>query len=137
LLLSSNVSRRVFLKTSAAAGASLVLPFYWRSHAGPSAKAATSPGASFAPNAWLEIAADGEVKIWCGKSEMGQGVRTSLPMIVAEELCCDWQRVRVLQADLDAKYGEQLTGGSLSVRTSYDNLRKAGAAARAMLLSSL
>ena len=67
---------------------------------------------------------------------MGQGVRTALPMIVAEELCCDWQRVHVVQADLNAKHGEQLTGGSLSVRTSYDNLRKAGAAARAILLSA-
>jgi isoquinoline 1-oxidoreductase beta subunit len=84
----------------------------------------------------LEIASGGEVKIWCGKSEMGQGVRTSLPMIVAEELCCDWRRVRVVQADLDAKYGNQLTGGSLSVRTSFETLRKAGAAAREMLISA-
>jgi isoquinoline 1-oxidoreductase subunit beta len=136
LLLSSNVTRRDFLKTSAAAGASLVLPFYWRSHAGRSASAASPPGASFAPNAWLEIAPDGEVKIWCGKSEMGQGVRTSLPMIVAEELCCDWRRVQVLQADLDPKFGEQLTGGSGSVRDSYQNLRKAGAAAREMLITT-
>jgi isoquinoline 1-oxidoreductase beta subunit len=90
----------------------------------------------FAPNAWLEIAPDGAVKIWCGKSEMGQGVRTALPMIVAEELSCDWQRVEVLQADLDSKYGEQLTGGSGSVRTSYENLRKAGTAAREMLISA-
>jgi isoquinoline 1-oxidoreductase beta subunit len=67
---------------------------------------------------------------------MGQGVRTNLPMIVAEELCCDWKKVQVVQADLDAKYGEQLTGGSLSTRTSYTNLRKAGAAAREMLVSA-
>ncbi len=67
---------------------------------------------------------------------MGQGVRTSLPMIVAEEFCCDWRRVQVVQADLDPKYGEQLTGGSGSVRDSYDNLRKAGAAAREMLVSA-
>ncbi len=67
---------------------------------------------------------------------MGQGVRTNLPMIVAEELCCDWKKVHVLQADLDAKYGEQLTGGSLSTRTSYTNLRKAGAAAREMLITA-
>jgi len=91
---------------------------------------------SFVPNAWLEISADGAVKIWCGHSEMGQGVRTSLPMIVAEELCCDWHRVEVVQADLDAKYGDQLTGGSGSVRTSYDSLRKVGAAGREMLLSA-
>ncbi len=67
---------------------------------------------------------------------MGQGVRTALPMMVAEELCCDWRHVEVLQADLDPKYGDQLTGGSGSDRGSYDNLRKAGAAAREMLLSA-
>jgi len=67
---------------------------------------------------------------------MGQGVRTNLPMIVAEELSCDWNRVNVVEADLDAKYGEQLTGGSLSTRSSYSDLRKAGAAAREMLISA-
>ena len=82
------------------------------------------------------MSAGGDVKIWCGKSEMGQGVRTSLPMIVAEELSCDWRRVQVVPADLDPKFGDQLTGGSGSVRTSYDNLRKAGAAAREMLISA-
>jgi isoquinoline 1-oxidoreductase beta subunit len=67
---------------------------------------------------------------------MGQGVRTALPMILAEELCCDWRRVLVAEADLDPKYGNQLTGGSLSVRTSYETLRKAGASAREMLISA-
>jgi isoquinoline 1-oxidoreductase beta subunit len=67
---------------------------------------------------------------------MGQGVRTNLPMIVAEELSCDWNKVKVVEADLDAKYGEQLTGGSLSTRSSYSDLRKAGAAAREMLVSA-
>jgi isoquinoline 1-oxidoreductase beta subunit len=135
-LFSNVVSRRAFLKTSGGTGASLVLGFYWRLRADASASASPASGTSFAPNAWLEIASDGEIKIWCGKSEMGQGVRTSLPMIVAEELCCDWQRVRVVQADLDAKYGNQLTGGSLSVRTSFESLRKAGASAREMLISA-
>ena len=134
--MSSSVSRRAFLKTSGGTGASLVLCFYLPLRADALAAAATASGDAFAPNAWLEIASGGEIKIWCGKSEMGQGVRTSLPMIVAEELCCDWQRVRVVQADLDAKYGNQLTGGSLSVRTSYESLRKAGAAAREMLISA-
>jgi isoquinoline 1-oxidoreductase beta subunit len=92
--------------------------------------------APFSPNAWLELSPSGEVKIWCGKSEMGQGVRTALPMIIAEELCCDWRRVLVVEADLDPKYGNQLTGGSLSVRTSYETLRKAGASAREMLISA-
>jgi isoquinoline 1-oxidoreductase subunit beta len=123
------VTRRFFLKSSAAAGTSLILAFRLRSRA----EAASN---SFAPNAFLEIAADGKITIWCAKSEVGQGVSTSLPMIVAEELGCDWQRITIAQADLDPKYGDQLTGGSLSVRTSYASLRKAGAAARELLLSA-
>ena len=134
--LPSNVTRRNFLKTSVAASASLVLPLYLPIQRDLHSDAGHSASHSFSPNAWLEISPDGEVKIWCGKSEMGQGVRTALPTIVAEELCCDWRRVQVVQADLDPKYGDQLTGGSLSVRTSYDNLRKAGATAREMLLSA-
>ena len=134
--LSSNVTRRNFLKTSAAASASLVLPLYLPIQRDLHGDAGHSAGHSFSPNAWLEISPDGDVKIWCGKSEVGQGVRTALPMIVAEELCCNWRSVQVVQADLDPKYGDQLTGGSLSVRTSCNNLRKAGAAAREMLLSA-
>jgi isoquinoline 1-oxidoreductase beta subunit len=124
------------LKTAAATGASLLLPFYLSGSPRKTKNSDPSATAPFSPNAWLELFSDGSAKIWCGKSEMGQGVRTALPMIVAEELCCDWRRVQVLQADLDPKYGEQLTGGSLSVRTSYENLRKAGAAAREMLISA-
>lgn len=132
--MSLKLTRRSFLKSSAATGGSLMLAFYLPRHA--TAAAALPSSSSFAPNAWLEISADGAVKIWCGHSEMGQGVRTSLPMIVAEELCCDWRRVTVLQADLDSKYGDELTGGSGSVRTSYANLRKAGAAGRELLISA-
>jgi len=134
--LSSRVSRRNFLKTSTLSTSGLILAFYLPGRSAHSRTATQVAGQPFAPNAWLEIAPDGAVKIWCGKSEMGQGVRTALPMIVAEELSCEWKSVQVVQADLDAKYGEQLTGGSLSVRTSYSNLRKAGAAAREVLLSA-
>jgi isoquinoline 1-oxidoreductase beta subunit len=130
------VARRIFLKSSAAAGASLLLPFHLSGKLSVRRSADSPATASFSPNAWLEISPDGEVKIWCGKSEMGQGVRTVLPMIVAEELSCDWRHVRVLEADLDRKYGDQLTGGSGSVRNSYDHLRKAGAAAREVLISA-
>jgi isoquinoline 1-oxidoreductase beta subunit len=135
LPLSSILTRRAFLKSSAATGGSLMLAFYLP-HGFSRAQQGIFPDKLFAPNAWLEIASNGEINIWCGKSEMGQGVRTSLPMIVAEELCCDWNKVNVVEADLDPKYGDQLTGGSGSVRGSYDNLRKAGAAAREMLLSA-
>lgn len=131
--MSSLVTRRDFLKSSAVTASSLILPFRWPSR---SYALARPPSSSFAPNAFLEIPTGGNVTIWCAKSEIGQGVRTSLPMIVAEELGCDWQRVSVAQADLDLQYGDQLTGGSLSVRTSYADLREAGAAAREMLLSA-
>lgn len=133
--MSSGITRRLFLSSSAAAGGSLFLGFYL-----PVGFARTQQDIPtdkpFTPNAWLQISPAGETTIWCGKSEMGQGVRTSLPMIVAEELCCDWKMVNVLEADLDARYGDQLTGGSGSIRGSYDHLRKAGAAAREMLLSA-
>src|SRR6185295_7889279 len=69
-------------------------------------------------------------------SEMGQGVATSLPMILAEEIGADFSRIKVELAWFDARFGDQDTGGSASVRTSYDPLRKAGAAARAMLLQA-
>jgi isoquinoline 1-oxidoreductase beta subunit len=131
---SSLVTRRAFLRVSAATGGSLLLAFHLPRPAG--ARQGSFANQPFAPNAWLEIAPTGEIKIWCGRSEIGQGVGTNLPMIVAEELSCDWNKVKVVEADLDAKYGEQLTGGSLSTRTSYAHLRKAGAAAREMLVSA-
>lgn len=120
--------RREFLKTGASAG--LLLAFHLPKGARIFLPAPDSAPKSFAPNAWLEIRPEGEVAIWCGRSEMGQGVRTSLPMVVAEELCCDWGRVRVVEADLDPKYGEQITGGSYSVRGSFADLQKAGAPPR-------
>jgi isoquinoline 1-oxidoreductase subunit beta len=126
--------RREFLKTGAGAG--LVIAFHLSRGARGLLGGAREAKIVFPLNAWLQVRPDGEVSIWCGHSEMGQGVRTSLPMIVAEELSCDWERVRVIQADLDPKYGDQLTGGSLSVRTSYGDLRKAGAAAREMLVAA-
>jgi isoquinoline 1-oxidoreductase beta subunit len=134
--MSAIVPRRAFLKSSATVGAALLLPFYLSRKPRALSISALPDSSSFSPNAWLEVSPRGDVKIWCGKSDVGQGVRTSLPMIVAEEFCCDWRRVQVVQADLDPKYGDQLTGGSLSVRNSYNNLRKAGAAAREMLISA-
>lgn len=132
----SDLTRRAFLKCSATAGISLLLAFHLTRKLRAAEGISGSDKASLSPNAWLEIGPKGDVKIWCGRSEMGQGVWTSLPMIVAEELGCDWSRVEVVQADLDAKYGDQLTGGSLSVRTSYGDLRRAGAAAREMLITA-
>src|SRR5260370_11692339 len=130
--MSAVVARRDFLRSSAAASTALLLPFYLSGKLRERQVSGSSATGSFSPNAWLEVSPEGDVKIWCGKSEMGQGVRTALPMIVADELSCGWHRVQVVQADLDAKYGNQLTAGSGSLRRSYSNLRKAGAAARQM-----
>jgi len=90
----------------------------------------------FQPNAWLQIDADETVTITVAESEMGQGVMTSMPMLVAEELELDWKKVRVRQAPVDPVYGWQGTGGSTSVRHGWQPLREAGAAAREMLLAA-
>ena len=129
----STLNRRDFLST----GATLVIGFYLpplERHL-PPATPAPAPG-PFKPNAWIEIHPDGAVTIWTGRSEMGQGVRTALPMIVAEELEADWTRVRVAQADANPAYGDQFTVGSRSVRSGWDPLRTAGAAAREMLIDA-
>jgi isoquinoline 1-oxidoreductase beta subunit len=90
--------------------------------------------ASWAPSAWLAIAPDGAVTIWAHRSEMGTGIRTSLPMVVAEELEADWERVEIVQAPGDeATYGSQNTDGSRSVRKFFQVMRVAGATARTML----
>src|SRR5436309_497762 len=121
------VDRREFLKTGAAAGATLLIGLYLPAF-DPRPAPAHAPE-PFKPNAWIEIGHDGTVTIWTGRSEMGQGVRTAMPMIVAEELEADWTRLRVAQADADPAYGDQFTVGSRSVRSGFEPLRKAGAAA--------
>ncbi len=90
----------------------------------------------FSPSVFLRIDVDGTVTVTVQRSEMGQGVRTALPMLVAEELDIEWKSIRIEQADADEKYGSQSTGGSRSIRTSYDPFRKAGAVARTMLVSA-
>src|SRR5437016_9731875 len=125
----TTINRREFLETGVAAGASLLIGF----HLPAFDRGAAKP---FKPNAWIEIRPDGVVTIWTGRSEMGQGVKTAMPMIVAEELEADWTRVRVAQADADPAYGDQFTVGSRSVRSGFEPLRKAGAAAREMLIAA-
>jgi isoquinoline 1-oxidoreductase beta subunit len=132
------LDRRYLLKTGIALGGGLVLAWYlpFSDQAG-----AAEPPAGFAPNAFLRVDTDGSVTIIDNKSEMGQGVYTSLPMIVAEELDCDWQKVRVEAAPVapiynHTEFGSQVTGGSTSVRTEWQRLAQAGATARAMLVQA-
>lgn len=124
------LSRRSFLGTIAAAGAGLVVSFYLPS------TAYADDAAPFSPNAYLRIETGGKITIVVARSEMGQGVRTSLPMILAEELEADWKQIAIEQAGASTLFGDQTTGGSASVRTTWDPMRKAGAQAREMLISA-
>jgi isoquinoline 1-oxidoreductase subunit beta len=92
--------------------------------------------ASFAPNLFVAIAPTGQVTIIVSRSEMGTGIRTSLAMVLADELDADWQSVRVEQAQGDAKYGDQNTDGSKSIRLLLNTMRDAGGAARHMLVAT-
>ena len=125
-----NVSRREFLALAGLTGGGLVLGLSLVRRASPLAAVADQ---GFVPNVFLAIDPDGLVSIVCHRSEMGQGVRTAMPMIVADELEADWTRVKVIQADGDPRYGDQNTDGSRSGRREFVRLRQAGAAARTML----
>jgi isoquinoline 1-oxidoreductase beta subunit len=131
-----HVSRREFLKRTGLAGGGLVLGLHLRELSETwevTDQAYAQDISSFPPNVFLAIDVDGTTTIWVSRSEMGQGTRTGMPMIVAEELDADWDSIRILQGDADEQYGHQLTGGSLSTRLMWDPLRRAGASARWML----
>ena len=125
-------NRREFLKVSSSASVGLMigvaLPYKERFIAAGIIRD------SFEPNVWIKILPNNKINIVTAKSEMGQHIRTSIPMIIAEELEADWSHVNVVQADTHPdKYGSQSTGGSGSIRRSYIRLRKAGATGREML----
>src|SRR5687768_14939377 len=132
-----SINRRQFLKASAAAGGGLMLGFHLPFDVDPAL--AKSEGAAVGGvdiNGWIVIRPDDTVIIRVARSEMGQGIMTALPMLVAEELECDWSRVQAEYASPAESvrrrrlYGDMLTGGSRSVRQSHEYLRKAGASAR-------
>ena len=128
------ISRREFLKASAAAGGGLLIGFRF-------GDAKAQGASSLKPNAWVEIKPDGTIILTCHRNEMGQDVTTSLAMLLAEELEVDPRSVKVVQAGVDPVYinkllGGQITGGSTSIRDGWDTLRQAGAGARVMLASA-
>ncbi len=128
------MERRAFLQTAGGAGAALVIGFRIPTRG-------EQEPAPFAPNAWLRIGADDSVLVIVDRSEMGQGVATSLPMLLAEELEADWTKVQIEFAPADKAYinplfGLQGTGGSSSIRAAWTPLRKAGAAAREVLIAA-
>jgi len=139
----SGVTRREFLRVSAAAGAGLTVAVYLDGCAPKGESAAGGGAPSFVPNAFVRVGDDGAVTVVAKHLEMGQGTYTGLATIVAEELDADWSRVRVEGAPADAsRYNNvfwgptQGTGGSTAMANSWEQLRKAGAAARAMLVAA-
>ena len=124
------ITRRRFLEVTAGTGAGLWLGVHL-----PGRAEAAEP-AGFEPNAWLRIDPAGTVTVFLARSEMGQGSYTGMAVLVAEELEADWTKIRVVQADAEKRFGTMSTGGSSSVRRSFEPLRQAGAAAREMLVSA-
>src|SRR5690606_6716756 len=129
----STFDRRTFLKVVGLASGGLVLAFY----VGAPNIANANGKSTFAPNAFIRISPDGTILIYSKGPEIGQGIKTAFPLIVAEELDADWAHVRVEQAPINpAGYGRQSAGGSGSIPMSWDQRGKAGASARAMLVSA-
>ena len=144
----TQLTRRNFIKLVGAAGGGLVLAVYLDACAPdapppttatvtpPSSTSTPQPPVEWVPNLYIKLDQGGLLTIYAFRSEMGQGIRTAIAMLVAEELDADWNSVRIEQAQADSKYGDQLTGGSVSISTYYSGLRLAGAAARQMLIEA-
>lgn len=142
----NQLTRRDFIKLVSAAGGGLVLAVYLDACATDAPIPATvtplsptsTPRAAFdwSPNVYLKMDRDGIPTIYAFRSEMGQGIRTAIAMLIAEELDLDWSSVRIEQAHTDSKYGDQLTGGSVSIANYYSALRMAGATVRQMLVEA-
>ena len=130
-----SMKRRGFLKASAIAGGGLLLELTI-----PASVAAEELGTlvgSRELNAYIRIASDGQITIYSATPEMGQGIRTTLPMVIAEEMGAKWEDIVVLDAPLDpTRYGLQGAGGSTSVPREFDNMRRIGASARHMLIGA-
>jgi len=130
------LERRDFLKLTIGASGGLLIGIYLP---GAASAVAAAPGDVFAPNAFVRIATDGTISVVVNHSEMGQGVYTSLPMLLADEMDADWTKVRFEPAPVDPAYnhpifGAQITGGSTSTWSGFEQYRKAGAVARAVLV---
>jgi isoquinoline 1-oxidoreductase subunit beta len=128
---SFDLSRRAFLQAGAAAGGGLMLSLAFPA----AARIGAAKGAEVKISPFVRIAPDGMVTIMAKNPEIGQGIMTTLPMLIAEELDIDWKNVRVEQALLDPAYGDQFAGGSLAVPMEWEPMRRVGAAGRQMLIA--
>ena len=133
-IIKTTYDRRSFLKASLAGGGGLMLSFSWLASCSPAEYGKPAPSEWFDLNAFLSIADNGQVTIMSPNPEVGQNVKTSMPMIVAEELDVAWEEVIVKQAPLNTQsFTRQVAGGSQSIRQGWQSLRMAGATARQML----
>jgi isoquinoline 1-oxidoreductase beta subunit len=130
-----NASRRGFLRTTSTAAAGLVIGFYLPESRRLAAQQ-TAPGVPARVNAWVRIGTDDSITLMIHKSEMGQGTVTSLSQLLAEELECDWKKIRTEFPPIDPAFGLQGVFGSQSIRTGWTPLRTAGAQAREMLIQA-
>jgi isoquinoline 1-oxidoreductase beta subunit len=137
------VDRRAFLRVTSLAGGGLLLGSYLEpvveAMAGQAASAAATKdvAAAFTPNAFIRLTPDNLVTIVSKNPEVGQGIKTSLPMLIAEELDVEWKNVRIEQANFDpTRYQRQVAGGSTSTPTNWDDLRRVGAAGRQILVAA-
>jgi isoquinoline 1-oxidoreductase beta subunit len=138
IALPQDAGRRRFLRDGAQAGAGLLLGIYLRPLTAAEAvgKPAGVADVDFHPNAFVRIASSGIVTIISKQPEIGQGIKTALPMVIAEELEVDWKDVRIVQGDLDPAYGRQSAGGSTSTPNNYNDFHRLGATARTMLIQA-
>jgi isoquinoline 1-oxidoreductase beta subunit len=131
------LDRRAFLQVSAVVGGCLVIALYTPDVlAQGRGGAAGAPAASLAPNTYITIHPDNTFTIIAKNPETGQGIRTALPQIIADEFDVDWAHVKIQQADLDPKYGAQFEGGSRAIPSNYQNMRLVGAGGRLMMLAA-
>jgi isoquinoline 1-oxidoreductase beta subunit len=128
----TRISRRDFIRNTGLAGGGLILAANFSA----CSRDKELPGGNFTANVYVNLLESGEVEIVCHRSEMGQGIRTSLVQVIADEMEADWDRVKLLQGIGDKKYADQNTDGSTSIRMQFDVLRNAGAVARQMLVNA-